>query len=99
LPVKGKVTYKGKPLARGTVKFEPDGAGRAATGEIQSDGTFVLTTYKQGDGAVPGHHRVAVVGGETQAKEPVPMKFENFASSKLEIDVSQDKTEYAFNLP
>ena len=28
VPVKGKVTYKGKPLTKGRIIFEPDGTGK-----------------------------------------------------------------------
>ena len=62
LPVKGKVTYKGQPVAKGTIRFEPDGYGRPATGRLQSDGSFVLGTNKEGDGVVAGAHRVSVSG-------------------------------------
>ena len=60
LAVKGKVTYKGQPVTKGVVRFEPDGYGRMATGQLQSDGTFELTTLKAGDGVVAGEHKVTV---------------------------------------
>src|SRR4051812_40782169 len=51
IPVKGKVTYKGQPVTKGVVRFEPDsGFGRMASGELKSDGTFELATLKPGDG-------------------------------------------------
>src|SRR5262245_8380587 len=53
VPVKGMVTYKGKTLTQGEVVFEPVDSGREAHGQIESDGRFTLTTFKQGDGAVP----------------------------------------------
>lgn len=37
-----------------------DGAARAAIGKTDANGTFVLTTYKENDGAVPGNHLVTV---------------------------------------
>jgi hypothetical protein len=46
IPVKGKVTIKGEPLAAGTVRFEPDDFGRPASGKLNADGTFVLSTLK-----------------------------------------------------
>jgi hypothetical protein len=58
--VKGVVRLDGKPLTTGTVRFVPE-AGRAATGEIQSDGSFVLGTWGKSDGAVVGKHRVAII--------------------------------------
>ena len=60
IPVKGKVTYKGQPVTKGVVQFEPDGYGRPARGQLQSDGTFELTTFKPGDGVVAGEHRISI---------------------------------------
>ncbi|MHB1559555.1 MAG: hypothetical protein ACYC61_19075 [Isosphaeraceae bacterium] len=99
IPVKGKVTYKGNPLTKGRVKFEPDGFGRNAYGKIQADGTFTLTTDKEGDGAVAGHHRVAVI--ETGIKSPrdaVAKKYASVSSSGLTADVDASNTEFTFDL-
>ena len=52
ITVKGKVTYKGQPVTKGVVEFEPEGYGRPAKGQLQSDGTFELTTFKPRDGVV-----------------------------------------------
>jgi hypothetical protein len=99
IPVKGRVTYKGQPLIQGTVLFEPDGAGREARGEINPDGTFVLSTYKSGDGAVPGTHRVSINGatGKTRASR-IPDKYGSGNTSKLEVEVTRGKTEFPFDL-
>src|SRR3954464_3770610 len=64
-PVSGKVTQKGKPLTTGDVLFTPSGgpdgaAGQVATGQIGPDGTYRLTTFNTGDGAVLGTHKVTV---------------------------------------
>jgi hypothetical protein len=75
--VHGKVTYKGKPVESGTVTFNPipgkgGETGQNATGLIESDGTYVMTTFSTGDGAILGQHVVAVVvrakGSENQGK-------------------------------
>src|SRR5438067_1061279 len=53
-PVRGKVTYPdGKPVTEGMVVFESksEEARVTARGEIQSDGSFALSTHKPGDGA------------------------------------------------
>ena len=71
LPVRGKVTYKGRPLAGGVVRFEPEDSGREAHGEIGPNGTFVLTTFRNGDGAVSGVHRVAVTAAGRGRPAPV----------------------------
>lgn len=58
--VTGKVTYRGEPLRFGTVIFEPE-AGQFATGAIQPDGTFRMTTRGEGDGAPVGKCKVRFV--------------------------------------
>ena len=58
--VTGKVTVGGRALASGTITFWPDDGGPPAGGPIGADGTYRLTTYEEGDGAVPGKHKVTV---------------------------------------
>ena len=58
--VSGTVTLDGDPLPFGSVVFSPPD-GRAASGAIQSDGSFTLGTFTDGDGAVLGRHQVAVI--------------------------------------
>ncbi|HMC89367.1 MAG TPA: carboxypeptidase-like regulatory domain-containing protein [Gemmataceae bacterium] len=61
----------GQPLPGATVLFMPeDGSGRAATGLTDSEGNFLLTTYKDNDGAVSGNYRVLV--SKSEAIEPPP---------------------------
>src|SRR5262245_18383658 len=61
-PVSGKVTHKGKLLTAGDVVFTPTGgaASHIATGQIGPDGSYRLTTFNTGDGAVLGTHKVTV---------------------------------------
>ena len=60
VPAGGLLTYRGQPLEYYRVTFFPDGH-RPAAGTTTSDGRFVLGTNREGDGAVVGTHRVAVV--------------------------------------
>ncbi|WZO98418.1 hypothetical protein EP7_005479 [Isosphaeraceae bacterium EP7] len=95
LPVRGKVTYKGKPLAGGAIRFEPEDSGREAHGEIGPDGTFVLTTFRAGDGAVSGLHRVAVTA---PGRGRLPSKYRSPGSSGVSIEVSESESEYLIAL-
>ena len=65
VPVTGKVTWQGKPLADGTVGFNPIKVGkglpnRPAIGELRADGTYVLSSFRSSDGVLPGEYRVTV---------------------------------------
>jgi len=73
-PAKGKVVCGGNPVTVGSVTFVPIGepdseTGRPAIGAVGPDGTFVLTTYEEGDGAIVGKHRVEYTGPEDEAQE------------------------------
>ena len=99
--VSGTVTFDGKPLAQGTVSFTPE-KGRGATGQIASDGSYTLTTYKKGDGAVVGRHQVAIVAIDRQGATPttlesmekeitwlIPRRYGNPFTSGLTFEVKQ----------
>jgi hypothetical protein len=63
--VHGKVSYKGKPLTFGTVLFMPvespkEGPMQPASGPINTDGTYELTSQSS-PGAILGEHKVAVI--------------------------------------
>jgi len=58
-PVSGKVIYDGQTVTQGTITFYPE-QGRSALGKIEPDGTYSLTTFSAGDGALPGRHAVTI---------------------------------------
>lgn len=60
VPVKGRVTLDGKPVADAAVIFEPETGGVPARGSTAADGSFTLTTFERDDGAIAGRHRVGV---------------------------------------
>ena len=65
----GIVTYKGQGLSGVNVTFTPD-KGRSATGTTDPAGKFTLSTFKPGDGAVEGLHKVTIT--PTAGSEPMP---------------------------
>jgi hypothetical protein len=71
-PVRGTVTYQGKPVAGAVVTFLTSGPTTSppATGTTTADGTFELTTFKNSDGAVPGSYLVGVSKFETVGLDP-----------------------------
>jgi hypothetical protein len=110
-PVQGKVVFPdGKPLNQGWVSFRCLDVERppSSKGQIQPDGTFVLTTFQQGDGAIEGRHQVLInvpisperddyKGGPPPAP-PIDGKYANYNTSGLEFTVSTDPEKNKFEL-
>ena len=81
--VRGVVTSGGKPVTQGYVRFLPE-AGRAAVGEIAPDGSYQLTTFEPGDGALVGKHKVTIEAKKVLSSDPVPQSIDE------EIAMSRD---------
>ncbi|MDY0168420.1 MAG: hypothetical protein RBS80_17860 [Thermoguttaceae bacterium] len=111
-PVQGKVLYQGKPLQFGAVTFQP-AAGPPASGAIQSDGTFRLSTYGRNDGAILGTHKVAVSCFDSQrpdapppdpnaepglGKPLIPQKYLSADTSGLTAEVKSRNEPFEFQL-
>jgi hypothetical protein len=106
-PVRGTVTLQdGKPAAGSQVVFEGGPVGKSVTarGDVMSDGSYELGTYKPGDGIPPGMYKVQVnpppmVNAEAAYVSPFNAKFSSFQTSGLEFEVkSGQKNEYAIKV-
>src|SRR5262245_25885145 len=110
-PVTGTVKLSnGTPLAGARVLFQPTGeASQPARAIIADDGTFKLGTFSRGDGAVPGHHKVAVypkVGedaGNNMAavaryRSIIDSRFQNIQTTPLEYTVQADRSANHFDI-
>jgi hypothetical protein len=100
-PVHGKVTLDGQPLPSGYVVV-PTARGRMASGRIQPDGTFVMTTYDEGDGVQVGTHPVIVnelppdefSPVPAQERVPIPTRYTSAGTSGLTVDVKPDEDHF-----
>jgi len=112
VPVRGRVLLDEEPLPFGSVMFQPP-TGLPARGIIQPDGSFVLSTYQPGDGAVVGLHKVRITCFESQGpqsagaedrelpagKSLIPQHYNHYGTSGLEEEVHVDRTEpFVFRL-
>jgi hypothetical protein len=99
--VKGMVVYKdGSGIAvleRGQIVFDPadpSAPKASARGEIRKDGSFTMSTYKEGDGVVPGAYRIMVVPPPyfgirgSSPPELFDSRYEDFETSGLSITVT-----------
>lgn len=104
VPVKGSVVYNGQPLADVNVMLVGTDGNRAL-GATDSSGQFAnLTTFKDGDGAIPGEYTVVITRKSSSVtteptsaedyavpetpKETFPAKYSDVAQSGLKVTVS-----------
>ncbi len=113
-PVEGTVKFNGKPLSTGSLLFVPSGGGPTAQGNINADGTYSMTTYRQGDGAIIATHDVMIMalvqpaagalpedtkkGYDAAAKSIIPEKFGDLTKSGLKVEVKEGTNKVDFEL-
>lgn len=98
--VNGRVEFEnGRPVVVGLVECLSLEHQLNARGTIREDGTFSLTSFEEGDGAVAGKHKCVVIqmviGENIKGHRPstvgvVDSKYASYQTSGLEIDVSPD---------
>ena len=105
--VSGTVTVDGKPLEKGRVSFMPAGGGAMATGVIESDGSYELSTNRM-PGLETGQYNVSVVSREMvpnedggppqQGKYLAPKKYSSPSTSGLQFNVEKGSNTYDIEL-
>lgn len=96
-PVKGRVLFSDnlRPLTEGEVRFQsvskPD---LIATGRIQPDGSFALSTPGHGDGVLEGPCRVAISAEPRGGRPVVHERFAGFDTSDTRVTVTEREENY-----
>jgi hypothetical protein len=93
VPVTGRVAFAGgRPPAECVVMFVPlggtDGPLRAGKAVCDVDGSFEATTFRLGDGLVPGRYKAllrCVVSGSTEMEQPGSAVPEGFAYPVFDV--------------
>ncbi|MEM8945679.1 MAG: hypothetical protein AAGD11_10890 [Planctomycetota bacterium] len=107
VPAAGKVFYNDEPLPFGSIMFQPV-RGQPATGQIQPDGSFEMSSFRKGDGATVGPQKVCincyssqspreqskpVMGERSIGQLLIPRKYTSFDSSGFSVEVSAEGNE------
>lgn len=111
VPVQGTVTFGGGAWPKpGVLYFTAESSSLSqhpATGEFDLDGALTVTTFKKGDGLLPGKYRIAVECWEvppqmgsppTPAKSYVPARYNSPVSSGFTVDVESGQQVVKLNL-
>ncbi len=99
--VHGKVRYKGQPANGATVIFHREGGSPVpadkelpvATGTVDAQGDFTLTSGDWGDGALPGNYKVLVVWHDSEAFN----KLDKAERTKLENRYGRDRARHSLD--
>ena len=101
VPVSGIVKIDGVPVTTGFITFVPT-EGRSASGDIDSEGRFTLSSYEPGDGVLIGTHNVEVMAreavSETSARWHAPKKYTSHKTSGVTVDIDQPTSDLEINL-
>lgn len=104
----GTVKFENQPLEGASVSFIPEN-GRPASGFTDASGHFILRTFEDADGAIPGKHTVIIskVAADSQKpddiyatqKSAIPEKYADLKNSGLTATVSTDgENKFDFDL-
>ena len=104
-PVDGRVVFQdGGSLTFGTIEFYNEEHKVNARGTVKGDGSFTMTTFEDGDGAVAGKHKVVIMqivaaptGPHAEAKSKivhnhgalVARKYLDYRTSGLTCDIKE----------
>ena len=107
--VRGKVTYKGKALDKGSVVFHSTAGGQICGSRVKPDGTFQLTSQTKSE-LIPAGEYVAVVFADNteiaaMKEDPsfpvqptVPFRFSSVTTSPLKYQVVLGENNFDVNL-
>jgi hypothetical protein len=95
-PVRGQVILFGVGLlTEGEVRFQPvSKPDLIATGRIQKNGSFLLTTPSHDEGVLEGACRAAVVVEPRQGKPVIDERYTDFDTSDLQFTVTARTENY-----
>jgi hypothetical protein len=103
VPISGKVTINGQaPGEGGKLYFTPTQPAegyskRPASGTFTATGEYRVMSWEVDDGLVPGRYTVGVVPIDPN-KTAIPTKFQQGATSGLEVDVPMDQSEIEYDI-
>jgi hypothetical protein len=103
IPISGRVTVDGRePGEFGKIYFTPTQAAegydkRPASGSFDQSGTYRVMSWEPDDGLVPGHYTVNVQPVDAHASK-IAKKYQNSATSGLEVDVPVDMDKIDYNI-
>ncbi len=86
-PTSVTVTYQGAPVEGANVTLSPQGGGKPAFGLTDQQGVAQLSTFGQGDGALPGEYQVAIQKTKVEGTAADPNNMVPTTTSSKTVDL------------
>jgi hypothetical protein len=88
-PTRGQIIVFGVgPLKEGEIRIRPNSKpSLIATGKIQKDGTFSVTTEGHGEGALEGPCQVAIIVEPKGGKRSIAERYGDFDTAELNFTI------------
>jgi hypothetical protein len=112
VPVSGRITFSGADCpAEGTIVFSPVAVEkglprRPGTAQFRQDGVFTVTSFRQGDGLIPGRYRPIISCWKGEPRNDDPSSFErlnyvptNFKADEIIVSRSDTTVEVKVDVP
>jgi hypothetical protein len=112
VPVSGHIAFGGGACpAEGTIVFSPIAVEkglprRPGTAKFQQDGAFTVTSFREGDGLIPGHYRPIVNCWKGEPRNDDPSSFErlnyvpmNYKASDIVVSAEDKSVIVALDVP
>jgi hypothetical protein len=112
IPVSGRVTFGGGACpTEGTIVFSPVAVEkgltrRPGTARFQQDGAFTVTSFREGDGLIPGRYRPIISCWKGEPRNDDPSSFErlnyvpaNFKADEIVVARSDARVEVNVDVP
>jgi hypothetical protein len=107
--VVGQVLFDGKPLVQAIITFHSTDpkfpAKLKPSGETLADGTFLITTFKEGDGAPAGEYVVTITWPERDEKDKIKPgtdrlkgRYADVEKSPLRVTITTGMNQLKFEL-
>jgi hypothetical protein len=100
-PTRGKIILYGVgPLTEGEVRFRPvSKPSLVASGKIQKDGTFSVSTPDHGEGVLEGDCEVAVIVEPKNGKRVISERYGDYATSDIRYTIApRDENYFMFDV-
>jgi hypothetical protein len=95
-PVRGKIIiFAVGPLTEGEIHFRPlSRPSLVATGQIQKDGTFSMSTPGKGEGVLEGDCQVEIIVNPANGKKLIAERYGSYSTSGLSYTITPRDENY-----